>query len=99
MSTATSTPTRKRTRSGSRSSRCPGRWGAGGGVKPDGGGDVAANREEEGEWVAALGGPGARTAPAGRPAELPVNFSRRETLEGVRLREVWGRRCGALRLE
>lgn len=62
-------------------------------------GDVDANGEEDEEWVAELKVPWKLIAPGGRPAQLPVNFSRLETLEGAHLREVWSRTCGAIRLD
>lgn len=62
-------------------------------------GDVDADGEEDEEWAVELELPWRLIAPGGRPAQLPVNFSRLETLEGQRLREVWSRSCGALRFE
>ena len=64
-------------------------------------GDVDADQEEDEEWAVELKLPWAVVAPGGRPALLPVNFSRLETRGGggERIREVWSRGCGALRLE
>lgn len=62
-------------------------------------GDVDADAEEDEEWVVELSVPWKVLAPGGRPSQLPLNFSRLETLEGERLREVWSRGCGALALE
>ena len=54
---------------------------------------------EDEEWVVELSLPWKLLAPGGRPSQLPLNFSRLETLEGERIREVWSRGCGALALE
>lgn len=62
-------------------------------------GDVDAEGEEDEEWIVELSLPWKLVAPAGRPSQLPLNFSRLETLEGERIREVWSRGCGALSLE
>ena len=62
-------------------------------------GDADADKEEDEEWAVELKVPWKRLGPTGRPNQLSVNFSRLETLNGERLREVWSRTCGAIRLE
>ncbi len=54
---------------------------------------------EDEEWAVELKVPWKRLGSTGRPTQLPVNFSRLETLDGERLREVWSRTCGAIHLE
>ncbi|MBK7862554.1 MAG: hypothetical protein IPJ65_28890 [Archangiaceae bacterium] len=62
-------------------------------------GDVDADKEEDEEWIVEVAVPWKVLGADRHPAELPVAFSRSETLDGQPLKEVWSRRCGALRFE
>lgn len=62
-------------------------------------GDVDATAEEDEEWEVTLSVPWSRLAPNGRPAELPISFRREDSVNQERLRLVWSRTCGAIRLE
>jgi hypothetical protein len=62
-------------------------------------GDVDADQEEDEEWAVELAVPWSLLASRGRPAEVPVAFTRDETLEGAAVNEVWTRGCGVIRVE
>ena len=68
-------------------------------AKLDRDGDVDADREEDEEYIVELKIPWKLLDLSTAPERLGVNFSRIETLDGERLREVWSRGCGELSLE
>ncbi|MFL5320912.1 MAG: carbohydrate-binding family 9-like protein, partial [Myxococcaceae bacterium] len=67
-------------------------------AKVDRDGDVDANKEEDEEWVVELKVPWRNLSADHVPKSVGVNFSRLETVEGRKLREVWSRGCGSIEL-
>lgn len=65
-------------------------------AKVDRDGDVDADKEEDEEYIVELKLPWKLLGLSARPKKLGVNFSRIETVEGERMREVWSRGCGEI---
>ena len=68
-------------------------------AKLDKDGDVDDDKEEDEEWAVELSVPWKLLAPGGRPSQVPIGFSRLETLNKELLKEVWTRGCGEIRVE